>query len=209
MVTVGAAGRAPGLDLGSFRSQAAQTVRDLSYDRVTGANDGEDHRMRRTLALTFTLALTGVLAAPATGSAATIAVTSNADGGPGTLRAAIAASNAGDTITIPAITITLTSGQLTIPHSLTITGTGAGATTVSGNNLSRVFAAGNGQVQISALTITAGTGKATAASASGDGGAVLINGGVSATLTLSDLVVSDSSVTNSSDGGESPTTAAP
>ena len=41
-------------------------------------------------------------------SAATINVTSNADdGSPGTLRAAIVAANPGDTISIPAMTITL------------------------------------------------------------------------------------------------------
>ncbi len=69
-----------------------------------------------------------VLASPA--SAATVNVTSLADSGPGTLRAAIAAAPAGDTTTIvlPTGTITLASKLTIANRSLTITGQGAAAT---------------------------------------------------------------------------------
>lgn len=71
--------------------------------------------------------------------AGTITVTNTADSGPGSLRAAIAAANPGDTINITSMgTITLGS-PLTISTSLTINGPGAANLAVSGNNLVQVF----------------------------------------------------------------------
>ena len=69
-------------------------------------------------------------------------VTSLADAGPGSLRNAIAITPAGGTVDFqPGLTgtITLTSGTLTIDHSLTITGPGANSLTVSGNQQVTVF----------------------------------------------------------------------
>jgi predicted outer membrane repeat protein len=65
---------------------------------------------------------------------ATVIVTSNADTGPNTLRAAIAGANSGDTIafTLPGATITLAS-TLTLTKNVTIDGYGNTGLTISGN----------------------------------------------------------------------------
>jgi hypothetical protein len=71
--------------------------------------------------------------------AKTITVHSTADDGPGSLRQAIAGASDGDKINIVANgTITLTSGELVVTKSLTITGPGPHGA-VSGNGASRVF----------------------------------------------------------------------
>src|SRR5580765_3091210 len=82
--------------------------------------------------------------------AATVTVTSTADSGPGSLRSAIAAASAGDTIdfAIAGPAIILTSGELAVNLDLTIQGPGAGALALSGNHSSRVFNI-NGNVTIS------------------------------------------------------------
>jgi hypothetical protein len=105
------------------------------------------------------LAVVAALTLPHVASAATIAVTSNADAGPGTLRAAIADASAGDTITVPPMAITLTTGELSIAEDLTIVGAGARSTIVSGGNASRVFEVSTGTVGISGMTITNGAGR--------------------------------------------------
>src|SRR5579862_9024375 len=64
----------------------------------------------------------------ASADAATITVTTNADSGAGSLRAAVTNANTGDTINFQSgltSPITLTSGQIAITKSLTITGPGA------------------------------------------------------------------------------------
>ena len=128
-------------------------------------------------------------------------VTSNADSGPGSLRATIAAAPSGATIEFAKRihTITLTSGELAITKSLDIEGPGANKLTISGNDTSRVFdIEGTMAVIISGLTITHGRADGTT-NHPGIGGAIYHNGEGNAatsitggTLTLSRVVVSNS-----------------
>src|SRR6266496_788844 len=92
--------------------------------------------------------------------AATITVTNTNDSGAGSLRQALAAANDGDTITFAVSgTIGLTSGELLVDKSITISGPGAESLAVDGNATSGVFHIGSGKtVTISGLTITNGTG---------------------------------------------------
>jgi len=72
--------------------------------------------------------------------AATNVVTSLADGGPGSLRQAIADASTGDTVTFSVTgTVMLTSGELPITKHLSIVGPGAGELALSGGFTSRVF----------------------------------------------------------------------
>src|SRR5512147_1309825 len=87
--------------------------------------------------------------------ATTWVVTSSANSGAGTLRAAIATAVPGDTITFASdMTITLSS-ELVISQSLTIDGE-AHAVTVSGNHATRVFNVTGGNVTFAHLTIADG-----------------------------------------------------
>ncbi len=82
--------------------------------------------MKTRPALLHRIAIT-LLSLVAAGHAASITVTSTADGGPGSLRQAISDATAGATIyfSLPAnSTITLTSGTLLINKDLTLAGTG-------------------------------------------------------------------------------------
>ena len=88
----------------------------------------------------------------------TLIVTNTNDSGPGSLRQALADANDGDTIDFAVTgTIGLTSGELLVARSITISGPGAENLAVNGNNQSRVFHIASGQtVTISGLTITNG-----------------------------------------------------
>src|SRR5438128_2232999 len=90
--------------------------------------------------------------------AATRTVSNFDDGGPGTLRDAIAASASGDTINflpgLGVVTITLTN-ELVIALDLTIIGNGANNLVIEGG-AARVFNISRGTVNISGLTITNG-----------------------------------------------------
>ncbi len=91
----------------------------------------------------------------------TFTVTNLLDSGPGSLRAAVSAANANpgaDGINFATTgTIALTSGELDITDSLTITGPGLNTLTVSGNHASRVFGlSGNPTVSIADLTVANG-----------------------------------------------------
>jgi hypothetical protein len=119
--------------------------------------------MRYRGVLGWLIGLTVMLAAPGAALAAT--VTTTADSGAGSLRAAIAASAAGDTINFdPSLngqTITLTSGALMITHNLTISGPGAASLAINGNDNGSVFDIDivpitSTSVTISGLTITGG-----------------------------------------------------
>lgn len=113
--------------------------------------------MRVTLGL-LCVCCCALVAVPSSASAATIAVTSTADAGAGTLRAALAAAGPGDTITLPAGTIKLTSGSLSVTTAVTIRGAGARASIVSGNNAYGVFDVTAAGVSITDLTVTQGNG---------------------------------------------------
>ena len=90
---------------------------------------------------------------------ATITVTNTNDSGPNSLRQALANANDGDTINFAVTgTIGLTSGELLVPKSVTISGPGTATLTVDGNATSRVFHIGPGKtVSISDLTLTNGS----------------------------------------------------
>ncbi len=114
---------------------------------------------------------------------ATIVLTDPGDSGPGTLRNALASAVDGDTIDATGLSgsITLSSGELAISSSVTITGPGSAALSISGNGASRIFDIASGKtVSISQLTLTAGT--------SGNGGAIVTDGNV----TLDHVVISGS-----------------
>jgi hypothetical protein len=68
-------------------------------------------------------------------------VTSLADSGPGSLRAALACASDGDTIDVTGVsgTILLTSGELVVNKSVTIFGSGSGILAVDGHATNRVF----------------------------------------------------------------------
>src|SRR5437762_2032093 len=85
----------------------------------------------------------------------TITVTNTDDSGPGSLRQALADVNDGDTIDFAVTgTIGLTSGELLVDKSITISGPGADSLAVDGNAKTRVFHVASGRtVTISGLTV--------------------------------------------------------
>jgi hypothetical protein len=91
--------------------------------------------------------------------AATLTVANTNDSGAGSLRLAIANAAPGDTVDFNAVlsgqTITLTSGELFVGKSLTISGP-AGGITVSGNDVSRVFRISGAVVNISGISVSHG-----------------------------------------------------
>ena len=112
-----------------------------------------------------------------------ITVTNTNDSGPGPLRQALADANDGDIIGFAVTgTIGLTSGELLVNKSITISGPGANNLAVNGNAKSPVFHIASGQtVTISGLTITNGH-------ASDSGGGIYNDHAV---LTLNDCTISD------------------
>jgi hypothetical protein len=124
-----------------------------------------------------------------------LTVLNNADIGAGSLRAAIAAAQSGDTIVFdPSLTnatITLSSGPLALSNNLIIDGLGATLLTISGNNASQLFTlSGTAQVTLANLTLTGGK--------SSQGGAVIIGG--AAALTLNNDILSGNQAVGDSNG---------
>jgi parallel beta-helix repeat protein len=86
-------------------------------------------------------------------------VTNNNDAGPGSLRQAVLIAGPNETIYFApnvASPITLTSGEIVIAKSRSISGPGARAMTVSGNNASRVFHLTGGASQMYGLRLANG-----------------------------------------------------
>src|SRR5262245_15014783 len=138
------------------------------------------HRLKLVAARTmFCAALAGAVFPSA--QATTVTVTNTEDSGPGSLRAALATANDGDTIDATGVsgTIILTNGQLLVSNSVTIAGPGASLLTISGNDTQRVLFINPGapgatsppsgpfpEVKISGVTLDHGNAKGDA----GDGG---------------------------------------
>jgi hypothetical protein len=115
-------------------------------------------------------------------------VTNLNDSGAGSLRQTLASASAGDTIqfasNLSGGTLSLSSGELLVSKSLTITGLGTTSLTISGSNDSTVFNVASGvTTSISNLTMTAGN-----AGGSGYGGAIYNSG----TLLLSGVILTSS-----------------
>jgi len=147
--------------------------------------------------------------------AATITVSNGFDSGPGSLRQALASANDGDTINFAVTgTITLTTDELLVDKSITISGPGSDNLTVDGNHASHIFHVSGGvTATVAGLSITnggespgAGGGiyndhstlaidHCTVSDNLGSGGGGVYNNGYSGTATLT--------VTNSTFSGNS------
>ena len=122
-------------------------------------------------------------------------VTSSADSGPGSLRAAVLSAPSGSTIQFASSVhdITLTSGQIDIATNLDIKGPGASSLSINGNHASRVFdISNNAIVAIDQLTITSGQ------TVADNGGGILIEAG--ATLNLDHVVMTNNQAKADSTG---------
>jgi hypothetical protein len=151
--------------------------------------------MRRATILAIGVLLLCAVAIPV--HATTITVTNTNDSGPGSLRQALLDANDGDTITFAITgTIGLTSGELLVDKSITISGPGADNLAVDGNANSRVFHIDSARiVSISGLTIT--NGNVTGDFPNGSGGGIYND---HATLTISDCAINSNSATGSGGG---------
>ncbi|HBU01114.1 MAG TPA: hypothetical protein DEB20_00850 [Acidimicrobiaceae bacterium] len=147
---------------------------------------------------------TAALIAATPAGASTFSVSNTNDSGAGSLRQAVldANANAGaDTITFdPSVTgtITLTSGQIAITDTVTITGPGATALEVSGNDASRIFdiATSGTAVTISGLSFVDGLSPAWNGVWSdwgATGGAIRVTN--NAAITLDQISMSDNETT--------------
>jgi LPXTG-site transpeptidase (sortase) family protein len=130
-------------------------------------------------------------------SASSITVTSAADSGAGSLRAAISNAADGDTITFSfgsyPVTITLSS-TIIVTKNLTIQGPGSSKLSISGNNSNRIFKIANGILRLNDLQIINGfmAGEDAIAGAAGTysglGGAIYVDTG--AGLTAQNVIFS-------------------
>ncbi len=169
----------------------------------------------RMLAVAVAMLLTLTLPGTPPASAATLTVTDCGDttpgGGPGQLRTLITAAASGDTIVVPACTITLTgaagddanlTGDLDINQSLTIQGAGAGQTILDGGGLDRVFEINPPGLAPSVVVTLAGLTIRNGSVSGADGGGIRVAGadGSSASLTVRDSVVTGNT-TNGFGGG--------
>jgi Ca2+-binding RTX toxin-like protein len=137
------------------------------------------------------------------GILATLTVTNLNDTGAGSLRATIAAANAGDTIqfssSLAGQTITLTSGQLVVNKNLIIQGlldaSGKPNLTISGNNASRVIDVTTDNTNLTLQNIIIANGRTTGVGEESAGAGVR-------TANNTTLVVENSEFNNNSANGE-------
>lgn len=136
---------------------------------------------------------------PQTLGATTNTVNNLNDSGAGSLRDAISASVAGDTINFSVNgTITLTTGALVLSRDLLIVGPGTGLLTISGNHASRVLKISGGAFNISALTIANGSFTDFGNANDTGGGGVSIE---DADVTLNNCIFSGNNSETSGNGG--------
>jgi hypothetical protein len=158
-------------------------------------------------------------AAPA--AAAVVNVSSDANEGPGSLRAAIEAANPGDLVQIEAGVNPVLSAEIAVDKTLDIRGIGASTTTIDGGDLTRIFSVGTVQPEIDVivegLTLTGGHAPDGAAGANetgtepgeeaepgGDGthgGAIL---SAADNLELREVLLEGNRAGNGGGGGEAP-----
>jgi hypothetical protein len=142
--------------------------------------------------------LVAVALVPAASAQAAITVSNTGDSGPGSLRQAILDAPPGETINVPAGTYTLTSKQLTVEKSLTISGHAASDTIISGGGAFRVIGVGGAgnSVTISGVTIRDGHDNQPGGIAAGAG-----IGNDEANLTLRNVVVTNNHADASNPAG--------
>ena len=137
-------------------------------------------------------------------------VTTLADNGAGSLRQAIAGSWNGDVIVFATNgNLTLTSGEIVITNSLTLTGPGATNLAISGNNASRVFNISSTNAVVTIADVTICNGKATNGSvgtsggSGGNGGNGGNGGGIYniGSLTLNRCILKNNAAGNGGNGG--------
>jgi hypothetical protein len=157
---------------------------------------GRARAVRRIRRLAVTAAVcVSALAIPLAGAAdaSVIAVTSTADSGAGSLRAALAAAKPGDTISIPTPgDYLVTSAELVVSNDVSIEGSGA-AVRIVGDGNNRVFNVTANNATLSGLTVTGG----------GLSGASAAGGGIAnaaGTLVLRNVTVTGNTVSNTSGG---------
>lgn len=138
------------------------------------------------------LAIAGLVFSAST-AAATLTVTNTADSGAGSLRAALAAAAAGDTIVFaPGVTGTISlATPLVASRALNIIGPGSSLLTISGNDKVQVLIGSNtsGTLLLEGLTITRGLGVSTGFEQAVTGGIAFVGAGGNPTLALKNVVV--------------------
>lgn len=153
-------------------------MNDLNHSNTVTRPDARARLVLRTLCL-YSLILLAILACSASFTmAATFTVTNTNDAGAGSLRQAVLDANAAagaDAIqfsfTSPQ-TITLTSGELVVTQTLTVTGSSVFPITISGNNSSRIFRATSASSTLSLFFLNLTAGRALASQNLGHGGAI-------------------------------------
>ena len=176
----------------------------LKNERRTDSNTENPTIKRKTfmkhtrILLLIALLGMGAVGLPSLPGATTTVTTIN-DNGPGSLRQALGDAVDGDTInfhsSLNGQRITLTSGELLVNKSVTISGPGANMLTVDANHVSRVFYIASGKdVTISGVTITNGSAPAP----NGFGGGIYND---HARLTVSSCTISGNSADQGTGGG--------